>query len=216
LGGLEFISSLVGSLAWPVAVVTLVAITRKPLSKMLGKLSERSVKKFEAGATGVKIEYFDEKLEEARTELEEARIERPDLSIEQPVLPPSEPAKVPGSVYASDFMYEMRQLAEVAPSAAVLESYARLERVLRETLETDTDKHRRPAYVRELVRRAVEKGLIAPSEALVFDDVAVLRNLVAHSSTADLDVQRALSYCAIIGVLIESLTRGRTTEEGPA
>jgi hypothetical protein len=173
---------------------------------MLGKLSERSVKKFEAGATGVKIEYFDEKLEEARTELEEARIERPNLSIEQPALPPSGPAKVPANVYASDFMYEMKQLAEVA----------RLERVLRETLETDTDKRRRPAYVRELVRRAVEKGLIAPSEALVFDDVAVLRNLVAHSSTADLDVQRALSYCAIIGVLIELLTRGRTTEEGSA
>ena len=211
MGALEFVSSLVGSLAWPVAVILLVFILRRPLGKML---SERPVKTFEAGPSGVKVEYFDEKLEEARSELAEARTERPALST-------GVPAQLPDEVTArDDFMYEMQQLAEVAPSAVVLESFARLEKVLRDALDGapgDGRPRRRLTSVRELVRRAGERGLMTPSEAAAFDDVVVLRNIVAHGGTADLDANRALSYASLVRQLIASilLAQGRNIGGGP-
>ena len=211
VGVLEFISSLVGSLAWPAAVILLVVILRQPLGKML---NERPVKTFEAGPTGVRV-VFDETLAEARTELVEARTERPDLPTGGQVELPSDDAEA-----ADDFMYEMKQLAEVAPSAVILESFARLERALREALETDfPDGHsrRRFASARELARRAVELEFITPSESAAFADIAVLRSLIAHGRPADLDADRALSYASVVRQLMISisLAQGRTFEGGP-
>lgn len=199
MGALEFISSLVGSLVWPATVTVLAFILRRPLGKML---TEKPLKTFEAGPSGVKLEYFDEKLEEARNELEEARTERPELPPEVPVPSPVEAAT------SDDFMEEMKQLAEVAPSAVIMESFSRLERVLRETFEKEPDDGRtprRPVTARQLVHQAVKHGMLSPSEAAAFDDVAVLRNLVAHSGTTDLDAARALSYASLVRFLINSI-----------
>jgi hypothetical protein len=179
-------------------------------------LTEKPLKTFEAGPSGVKLEYFfDEKLEEARNELEEARTERPELSNEVPVPSPVEAAT------SYDFMEEMKQLAEVAPSAVILESFSRLERVLRETFEKepgDGRAPRRPVTARQLVHQAVTRGTLSPSEAAAFDDVAVLRNVVAHGGTTDLDAARALSYASLVRLLINSIlsTQGQATNDGSA
>lgn len=132
----------------------------------------------------------------------EARTERSDL-------PAGEESELPEDTHiADDFMYEMRQLADVAPSAVILESFARLEKVLRDALETDIrdgQAARRFTSARELARRAVKRGFITLSEAAALDDVAVLRNLIAHGRTTDLDADRALSYAAIVRQLINSI-----------
>lgn len=199
MGTFEFISSLIDSLAWPAAVIVLGFSLRRPISKMLTKMP---LKRLEAGPSGFKLEYFDEKLEEARNELKEARAERPDIA---PGVPEALPVKV---ATRDDFMEEMTQLAEIAPSAVILESFARLDKVLSETFKAKLDDGRiphRPVTARQLVRRAVERGLIAPSEVAAFDDVAVLRNVVAHGGTAELDKARALSYASLVRLLIHSV-----------
>ena len=197
---LEFISSLVGSLAWPVLAFLIVIILRQPLAKML---TQRPVKVVEAGPTGVRIEYVDEKLEEAQSELVEARAEKRDAD--------GQKAELSGDADQApdDFMVEMEQLAAVAPSAAILESFARLEMVLRNGLEEQYLKEvapqRRFASARQLARFAVKRGLITESEAAAFDDVAVVRNLIAHGQARDIDAERALYYVSIVRQLMISI-----------
>lgn len=198
---LEFISSLVGSLAWPVLAFLIVIILRQPLAKML---TQRPVKVVEAGPTGVRIEYVDEKLEEAQSELVEARAEKRDAD--------GQKAELSGDADQApdDFMVEMEQLAAVAPSAVILESFARLEMVLRNGLEEQYLKEvapqRRFASARQLARFAVKRGLITESEAAAFDDVAVVRNLIAHGQARDIDAERALYYVSIVRQLMIYLT----------
>src|SRR5690242_18138175 len=102
------------SLAWPLAVVALVLFLRRPLSTLL---ISRPVKSFEAGPKGVKIEYIDAKIEDARNELEEARGERIDSGETEGT--PSE--DVVEQIGLDDFTSEMEQLASIAPRSAVLE-----------------------------------------------------------------------------------------------
>jgi len=197
----EFISSLVGSLAWPVLAFLIAIILRQPLAKML---TQRPVKVVEAGPTSVRIEYVDEKLEEAKSELVEARAEKRDTD--------GQKAELYGDADQApdDFMVEMEQLAAVAPSAAILESFARLEMVLRNELEEQYLKTVAPqrhfASARQLARFAVKRGLITESEAAAFDDVAVVRNLIAHGQARDIDAERALSYVSIVRQLMIYLT----------
>jgi len=198
---LQFISSLVSSLAWPAGVVAVVFILRRPLTKML---NARPVKSLKAGPAGIEVEYFDEKLQEVRE----------DLGVPAPTQLPGETAG------RNDFMDEMTQLAEVAPSAVILESFARLEKVLREAIDVSQGNGRtpsRPSSVRALARQAVEQGLITPSEFSAFEDVSVLRNLVAHAKPVELDAARALEYAKLVRQLIISisLAMGRTVEDGP-
>jgi hypothetical protein len=119
-------------------------------------------------------------------------------------------------------MTEMQQLAEVSPSAAVMASFARLERVLRDAVigadgGNAGGRPTRFVSVRALARKALEQGVISQPELAAFDDVAVLRNVVAHGDNADLDKERALSYVDLVRQLIISISigTGRTVLDGP-
>src|ERR1035441_8526007 len=179
---LQFIASIIGSVAWPAVACALVFILRRPLTDMLQR---GRLKRLKAGPSGLEVEDFDEKLQEARAELGDIPAEQVE-SLSSPTAPTS------GQVARDDFLDEMKQLAEVAPSVVVLESFARLERVLRDAVEPDPQVRGRPASVVALARQAAEQGLITESEFAAFKDVTVLRNVVAHTSTVNLDAERAL------------------------
>lgn len=209
---LQFVSSLFSSLSWPATVIVLVVILRRPLGKML---SARPVRRLEAGPAGLKVEYLDKTLEDARSELADAHKERSSLP------PPTNVVATETGDTEEDYMSEMKKLAEISPSAVVLESFARLERVLRDAVEpvqVNGQMTRRRSSVRPLARQAVERGILAPTELAAFDDVAALRNVVSHQRADDLDVLRALSYAGLVQQLIMSihLATGRTVADGPA
>ena len=170
---LQFIAALANSLAWPLAALIMVIILRRPIAQLLRR---GQLKKLKAGPAGLELEYFDEKLQDASDALAEVPTQAASLQIS--VLP----ATSNGEVARDDFMADMRQLADVAPSAAILESYARLERVLRDALELTpaAAASRRPISVRSLARRALERGLINQAEHSALEDVTTMRNIVAH------------------------------------
>lgn len=70
----------------------------------------------------------------------------------------------------------------------------------------------RPMSVHALGRAAVEREIRAPSELPALEEVAVLRNAVAHGRPADLDAERALTYARVVQQLMISiaLAQGRT------
>jgi hypothetical protein len=166
-------------------------------------LRDRQLKSLKAGPTGLELSFFDNQIREANKDLTEA-------SIELIKTPNPSPEKIADITEArSDFMAEMRRLASVAPRAAVLESFARLEEVLRSSVKVtgqDKSRWRGNISVRNLARMAVEQGLLTPSQLSAFDDVAVVRNVFTHEGAGNIDAARALAYADVIGQLITSIT----------
>lgn len=205
--GIErFVSALVASLAWPAAASSMVLILRRPIVRIL---RDRHIQSFEAGPSGVKLSFFDHQIEDAKKELTEDRVS------------PDEIASQPSEDYTdiisagSDFREEMLQLASVAPRAVVLESFARLEEILRNTVQvTDQDKsrYRRTISVRNLARMAVEQGLLTSAQMAAFDDIAVIRNILSHEGVGNLDASRALEYADIALQLIRSISSAAKRE----
>lgn len=204
----QFISSLVNSLAWPGAALGIAAIFRRPLIRIL---RSRALKTLKAGPQGVELEFFDETVKDAKSELV-----TPDVTQLIPVSPKLETVRSE----SSDFATEMQRLADISPSAAVLESFSRLERLLRLAVQDVADDGKRSNRVlstRALARRAAEQGIISAPELAAFDDVAVLRNVVAHQGRNDLDKERAMEYVDLVRRLLIAVSIGsrRTILDGP-
>ncbi len=199
---LEFVASVVGSIAWPTVAVIAIALLKRPIADLL---TGGAIKLLKIGPQGVEAEFFDETVKRAERDLPERRV------------PPgrgSEAALAPQGV--DDFLEEMSELARVSPSAAVLESFARLEHVLRSALgqETVRASGRRIHSARELGELATSRGLLTDGERAAFNELVALRNAVAHVRPADLDADAAISYARVamqvmIAVLLE---QGRTAQ----
>jgi hypothetical protein len=105
MDGLTFVSSLISSLAWPVAVVVLVLAFRKPI----GRMFERLPKRVKAGPVEVE---WPEVATEARVALATSSEVRTDAS--------------PGSLTE-----RFAKLAEEEPAAAIMAAWAEVEKSLR-------------------------------------------------------------------------------------
>jgi hypothetical protein len=196
----QLVASLISSLAWPTAATAMVLMLRRPIVRML---RDRHIKSLKAGPSGVELSFFDSQIRDANKELIEANVEQDQTVINTP------DQIVAITEARSDFMTEMSQLAHVAPRAAVLESFARLEQVLRTTVRvTGQDKSRYRGFlsVRNLAKLAAQQGLLTQSQLAAFEDVAVVRSILNHESTGDLDASRALAYADIAWQLITSIS----------
>jgi hypothetical protein len=210
MGTDQLIASLVASLAWPTAAASMVLVLRRPIVRML---RDRQLKSLKAGPSGVELSFFDSQIKDANEELAEVSSEQDETAIPPPDL-------IAGITQArSDFMEEMRELAAIAPRAVVLESFARLESVLRNTVKVtgqDKSRWRGNISMRNLARLALEQGLLTPSQMAAFNDVAVVRNLFAHEGGAnEFDASRALSYADVVGQLITSISSAAQGRSGP-
>lgn len=182
MGVLEFVASLVGSLAWPAAVVAAVLILRAPLTRALSG----PVKRWKAGPSGVEVEYhWQETIEETRAELEQSP-EAAQLLAAPPGLDD-----------------DLARLVEASPRAAVMEAFARVEGGLRAAVGGDASK--RYASARELAQVAKQRGNISEETLRSIEGLAVLRNLAAHDRVADLDAARAMEFVVLAEAVLYAL-----------
>lgn len=101
---LQFVSSIVGSLAWPAAIVAVVALLRDPLGKLVPLIRTLKYKEWQIDV-GQELEAVKESVE--------ATADQPDERAEEPT-----PA--------------FRQLAKIEPRAAVLSAWAPVELALKD------------------------------------------------------------------------------------
>ncbi|WP_422422736.1 hypothetical protein [Pseudomonas sp. GZD-222] len=101
---LQFFSSVVGSLAWPAAVITLVILLREPLGKLLPLIRTLKYKEWQI---------------DVGQELDAVKV-----SVEATADQPDERAEEPTPVF--------RQLAHIEPRAAVLSAWAPVELALKD------------------------------------------------------------------------------------
>ena len=182
MGWMEFVSSIVGSLAWPVAAVSTAAVFRKQLREVLGT----RLHKIKAGP--VEMELFDRALAETEAEVD-------------PIPAQATTAGALGDGVAG----ELDSIVDTAPGAAVMEAHARVERRLREILDQAGVADTRPGGVRQLARTAAEKGLIPRESVRAVEGITVMRNLAAHGHTTDLTPQRAREYLDLVDAVLFSL-----------
>jgi hypothetical protein len=151
---LQFIASLVSSLAWPVAGVIIVVVFKDQLRHILSQ-----VRKF--GAAGVNFEIADQ-IREIQRVGEAVELEQTDEPRSASALDP-----------------ELTSLARSFPEAAVLQSFKSLEAVLlriRQKLPGDKP-HRN---LSEVLSALVRDNQISPSVVSLFQSLRQARNTAAH------------------------------------
>jgi hypothetical protein len=191
----QFISSLVHSLAWPVAAVSLAALFRTQLSALLSRPLHR-----------LRIGPFEIELERVRSSLAvdletspEKHLAREDLRQQRFNV------WTPGKDASGTVATELVDLAQEAPAAAILDAFARVERRLQQMLE-GTIKFPSALGANALAASAMSQGLISPASLSAVEGLAVLRNLAAHDP-AGVSSKQAVEYLTLVDGVQYSLQR---------
>lgn len=175
---LEFIASLVASLAWPVALTLYVVILRRHIPELL-----RALRK-------VKISGFELELERTRVEVEEALSAQRD-------------ATGPTTTQLGDDL--TLRASQQDPIASILGSYKALEDELRKRLALAGLGDASDKSGVQLVNLGVGKGVFTEASAEAVRGVSVMRNLAAHGRADRVTVREAIEYAALVEATIYSL-----------
>lgn len=184
MDGMEFVASLVRSLAWPTVVVVIAVCFRSSIRSTL----DGQIKRWKAGPTGVEIEYWEQTVAEAVQQL--------------PVDADAQAEQTLGGGLAG----ELGPVAAVAPGAAVLEAFARVERELRRiTAGLEQGEQLERMGARQLAVVAQRHGQISAESLSAIDGMSVMRNLAAHGRAGHLDETRALAYVHLADAVLFAL-----------
>jgi len=154
---LQFISSLVSSLAWPAAVVILVVVLRRQIASLVPRLQS--------------VKYKDIQVEFEKT-LEKAEAEAP-RALAPKIVP--EPELTDEERFA--------RIVELNPSSAVLAAWSDVEVALKFMAEQAgiQSPGRRFFYPLSIVPKLEHMGRINHQTSALIDDLRVLRDLVIHA-----------------------------------
>lgn len=179
----EFISQLIGALAWPSAIVILGVLFRREIRSLLSA----PLQKIKAGP----VEFLFEK------ELEETKRESKEAQEQLVMLEESAPNSTPlPRVLPKSLREELEGLADDRPQAAVLEAYERVEVELKEIV---AGKHG-PAQGHPIPSGSALLGLAAQYELLSEKDLTALeglltlRNLAVHAQERELSPGKAKEF----------------------
>jgi len=169
LNWLEFIASIVNSLAWPVGILAIVLVLRKPLRQLLPLLRRLKYKEFELE--------FEKRVQEIRAEVT---------------------AAVPASVaeaQATPVSGALAQLAHVSPGAAVIESWRDVEAAgLGAARRLGGDRFRDNTLTYEAIRHLEQSDELDSGVVGLLRDLRGLRNEAAHAPDFALSEESALGY----------------------
>ncbi|MBE1502692.1 hypothetical protein H4696_009792 [Amycolatopsis lexingtonensis] len=210
---MEFTSSVIGSLAWPACVLLIVLALRRALTKML---ASGPLKALKAGPSGFELE-FDRTLTDAQINAGiPADKPKDGRTLIKTFGHPDKPTPHIGAEAAAG---DMRQLAALAPAAAILESFGRLEKTLRDRLEPIIGEPRNLAPVRKIAVAALDLGILTDAELRSLFELATLRDALSHGEGRDVvDLDRALAYIEVSDKLINRVENADVSElaAGPA
>ena len=154
---LQFVASVIGSLAWPGVVLAAVILLRRPLAELLPFLHRLKYKDFEVE--------FDREVRKLREE----------AALALPPLPRSVSSKLPEET-------ALLELASVAPREAVIEAWLLVESSARRAVETggSITEPGQPLTGPQLTWALMDKGLIDTATRAVFDRLRMLRTQAVH------------------------------------
>ncbi len=175
----QFVASVVGSLAWPLAVVTILIIFRTQVGRLISQ-----IRKVGAGPVNVELA---EQVEEVKEQAKRVEAETKG--------PPADVITLDPAVL---------QLVQKFPEAAVLQEYKELESVLLQIRSRlpDDKPHRNLNEVLSYLNNA---GLISGSVVGLFNTIRSARNAVAHTKDEKMTAGEAIELVRETRMLIELL-----------
>jgi uncharacterized protein YutE (UPF0331/DUF86 family) len=175
---LQFISSIVGSIAWPVAIAIVALIFKKPLQDLLSRITD-----FELWGSKATFTKELKQAEEAADRIEP----QPRLRIDSSITP--------------DDPY--LELAERFPEAAVIKSYKMVEQYVSEISTSATSGRR--STPREIVQSLVREGRISHDVYNLFRQIMNTRNAAVHAGGKTISPGEAIAYRDLCDRLVTAL-----------
>ena len=175
---LQFISSIVGSIAWPVAIAIVALIFKKPLQDLLPRITD-----FELWGSKATFAKELKQAEEAADRIE-----------------PQPGPRIESSITPDDPYLE---LAERFPEAAVIESYKTVEQYL-SGISTSATSERR-STPREIVQSLAREGRISRDVYNLFRRIMETRNAAVHSGDKTISSGEAIAYRDLCDTLVTAL-----------
>jgi len=182
---LTFIASMVGSLAWPIAAVSVVLVLRRALNRLLPELNRVKYKDLELE--------FGKEVAQARVEIEAAPTTRqlPESTARPPLKQPY-----------------FETLAEVSPRAALLEAWLPFEVAASRIGETlALSQPGRAIQMPRLIEGLTREGILTDDEARAIARLRALRNKVVHAPVVDLSPQDVAAYAGLLQEVTEAMER---------
>jgi hypothetical protein len=182
---LEFIASLIQSLAWPAVAITTVLVIRPQLPSLI-----QSLRRFKWGDLEAE---FGAGLQALESDLATLPPAKPDLS-------------------SPRFDYpRIKKLAAVSPRSAVLEAWISVEQSSLDLAHAQgLAAQVRPEPPAQLVASLTDARLLSADESRIMSELRRLRNAASHAATFDLSVAAAEEYVRTAATLAGAL-HARTT-----
>ncbi|MBZ6490562.1 hypothetical protein [Bacillus subtilis] len=194
---LEFISSIIKSIAWPIIVLIAVLALRKPVSQLILKLAELKLKTVKYGEFEAT---FEDKLEDAESNV-------------IPVADTENSEEASSEVTDADRLFA--NIAEEAPHLGVVLSWQMLEfelnkAVKRLGLYEDLSQGvniKRPSNTTQTIRYLMSQGYLNKKFYKSFKDLQLLRNYAVHRADHDylITFEEAIRYRKLTKTLIKEL-----------
>ena len=185
---LTFFSRLVSSLAWPVSILLILLIMRKPLRDILSLLHRLRYKDFEVE--------FNQRVDEVKIEAEQAL--------------PKESGAVPSGPDAQHII----RLSKVSPRAAVLEAWRRVELAAIETAQQlGGEKFRNKTLTYQAIRFIEQHTDMDSKLIMLLRHLRGLRNKAAHAPEFALSTNAALEYAKIAELVARHLHKTASRQD---
>jgi hypothetical protein len=180
---LQFISNIVGALAWPLVAIAILVMVRK----QLGPLVERIVElKLPGGAEAKFKEHLAASIEEAEKVALETELA-------------AQPQKGPDKAFL--------ELAKNFPAAAIIQAWKEVEALLQQVRERLPGMQSRHKFD-SVVRRLVDQKLIDSSSEKLYQVLRQARNSAVHANeAASISQGEVLEYRDRVSVLLGLLQR---------
>ncbi|MDX2367735.1 MAG: hypothetical protein QNK36_04935 [Colwellia sp.] len=190
MDGLTFTSNMISTLAWPITVIILFFILRSELPNIA-----KSIKKFK---------YKDVELEFGAAVKAVAKEAKGSL-------PPSKSNVIAGKT-TEDIKTRLDAVAELAPRAAILESWIQVEAAAADVIQKKglVSSVRYPGPTR-LLTALKNEGILNGKQTLIFEQLRMLRNEAVHVHDAEFTVAAVASYiesAILIASYLEDIANG--------
>ena len=191
MDNLAFISSIVSSLIWPIVVVFIVIILRRPLQDLIADLGRRlhSIK-----FPGGEAEFSDE-LAEIKEAADEANLPP------APISPPVGPLLLEVEGYEKQWI----KLAELSPRAAITEAWRQVEIAMREVARRYEISEKDSRSPLTLIRELGKRQILTPDILAIVGDLRGIRNTAAHGLRVEITQTDAAEYVALAKRVIAKL-----------
>jgi hypothetical protein len=187
MDALTFISNMIRALAWPLIVLVIIIIIRKPLFRLIPLVRELKYKDL-----NIK---FGEELEKLSDQADEANLPS-SLQSEEMIIEFTPEA---------GYWESIEKISDISPRAAIVEAWRRVEWILNDYFRKNNIEP--PSSYQAKLRILREQKDLPTSFFSLFDKLRILRNKAVHARDIDIDSQNAIEFAQLADRIVKALEK---------